>query len=372
MSLNDCTSAICKIETVLLNIISVYALFLTICGTITNSFSALVCRSPKLKKNTTFIILFFVFIFKIPSMYTWNLDVFLLILPKNSKSPRTEFQIDQQNIIESLSIPTCKIFTFSQFFSLHCISWLLTYMSIDQVIKVYFPHSNFFNIRKTYLFSFLIILILFFLNGHILLFLGVIKTIEFNNTIKVNETLVNSTVKFETINCYESNFYSFYPTWDQIHLAVFCFVPFSIMIVCNLLMRLRLEPAKSLKTSSNDRKMKRRRQISRFIIIYSFLFMISTLPQIICFGFFFSKLFSTRYGRIVLNMTDMFTFSFVAFNFLALFKINSLYKKNFWLKLKMLCIFRNNIQDSSTKSTSAGDSSLKQSSKDLIQTSKID
>ncbi|RNA12601.1 hypothetical protein BpHYR1_009087 [Brachionus plicatilis] len=267
MPFSDCNdSIVCQIEEIILKVISIYALVITIIGTLAN----------------------------IPSMYTWNLDVFLLIIPKDQKSLIIQYSIDEQNFIERLSIPTCKIFTFIQFFSLHSISWLLTYMSVDQAVKVFFPTTQFLNTRKTYMFGGIIVLVIFLLNFHILLFAGVVQHLVMNETKKINGSLVNSTVKFDVISCYDTNLYSFYPVWDRIHLIVYCFLPFSIMAICNVSMTIRLRPDKALNISCESVTAKKRRQISKFIIIYSIMFMLCTLPQVICFGFFFVPLFNNR------------------------------------------------------------------------------
>ena len=343
ISMEDCKNSLtCKVEVIILSIIGGYAVTISLFGTFSNAFSAFVCRSESLKKNSTFIILFFIFIVKIMSLYTWNIDVFLAILPLNKNEFIGKYNIDQKNVIESASIPTCKIFTFTQFFSLHSISWLLAFMSIDQVIKVYFPNNKFQSLKSTYVICGIIIVALFLLNSHILLFGGVIRKIQVNTSEEINGTLVNSTIEFEKINCYESDYYSFFPIWDYIHLFVFCFIPFLLMIISNILMKSKLISSnKNLSLSSKSQR--KRKQLSRFIIFYSIMFMMCTLPQIICFGFFFEKLFPTKYGRIILNLTDEFTFSFVSFNFIAQLKLNNMYRKYFLIKFtSIFSIFNSN------------------------------
>lgn len=137
--------------------ISVYALCLIVIGTVLNLFSIYICRRPRLKNTSTFIILSFFFFFSAASLYTWNLDTFLALVysPPAPITPVLNTQtfntttntttlllsandINNDNIIESLNIVTCKIFTFMQYFSLQAVAWLLTYINIDQNIKVRF------------------------------------------------------------------------------------------------------------------------------------------------------------------------------------------------------------------------------------------
>lgn len=138
-----------------------YAFMLIICGTSGNLYASHVCF--KLNKVSTFKILSVLFIFETISLYTvrylnliflpshshfinisisvqWNLNIFIKnFMPyKGANQTLSEF-----NVIESLNLVTCKIFTFAQFYSLQCISWLLTYISIDQAIKLYSPSRAF-------------------------------------------------------------------------------------------------------------------------------------------------------------------------------------------------------------------------------------
>ena len=64
------------------------------------------------------------------------MDIFLKFFMPFKGANQT---INEYNVIEGLNLVTCKIFTFSQFYSLHCLSWLTAYVSIDQVIKLYLP-----------------------------------------------------------------------------------------------------------------------------------------------------------------------------------------------------------------------------------------
>ena len=133
--------------------------------------------------------------------------------------------IDDVNIIESLGLPTCKIFTFLQYYSLQCISWLLMSVSIDQGLKVYFPHSRYIlNPKLSYGFAIVrlnfilkkinyiktpksfkaTMIILFGINVHILLFVGKVSFVKQNVTNNLN---ITEEVSIRTFDCYNSNFY---------------------------------------------------------------------------------------------------------------------------------------------------------------------
>lgn len=319
---------VCQFETNFMKAISIYALCVTVLGTLFNTTSFFFCRTKKHRYNSTFLILSFIFPFEVLSLYTWNLNIFLQILPKHHEIGLAESNtINDHNIIESTSIATCKIFTFSQFFSLQTISWLLVYMALDQVLRIYYPSFKFNQIRTTFWVSIIIVATLFLINSHILLFVGYIKHLEFNRTILVNNKLINQTISIQKTQCYASLYYEFYPTWDRIHLGLFCFVPFFLMLVCNifLIKRIIFSLRKSHTSNNNTSKSTRKkRKMSVFILIYSFMFMICTMPQIVLFSFYFDSLTVTKYGKILLYLSDELTFSFIAFNFLL---INKLFRK---------------------------------------------
>ncbi len=127
----------CLVCEIFNNLFSAIALVLIIFGTLGNLFASYVCLRPSLQKKHTFRILSVLFIHQILSLYTWNLDIFLLFFWPSGKG--AFLKMDQITIIESLSIETCKIFTFMQYYSLQCISWLILYVSVNQYVKLYFP-----------------------------------------------------------------------------------------------------------------------------------------------------------------------------------------------------------------------------------------
>ncbi|RNA42760.1 FMRFamide receptor [Brachionus plicatilis] len=323
---NECNGqTTCKVENIILTILSIFALLVTVFGNIFNLISFYICRNQSLKSNTTFIILSIIFLFEALTLNTWNLDIFLQIFPR--KNDR-KYNIDNHNIIESSSVFTCKIFTFTQYFSLHSISWLMSLMTVDQVVKIYFPKNSFQKPKLIKKIIFCILLILFLANSHILLFAGVVNNFKFSKKINVNGTWLNETVVVKQIDCYSSSLYQFYPIWDRIHLFLYCFIPFSLMMACNLFMvrKILFYPS-----TLNHRRsvIVKRRTISFFIIAHSLMFMACSLPSIVSYGFYFYRLKMTRFGEIVLVILDEIIFSFFAFNFLAHLVMNKIYRKEF-------------------------------------------
>lgn len=325
--MNECFSGktICTIENIILIVLSIFALFVTVFGNIFNLISFYICRNQSLKNNTTFIILSVIFLFEALTLNTWNLDIFLQIFPRQNSR---KYCIDDHNIIESSSVLACKIFTFMQYFSLHSISWLMSLMTLDQVIKIYFPKNTFQKPKLIKQIIFSIILVLFLANSHILLFAGVLRKSEVIKEKFVNNTWVNETIEVVKIDCYSSSLYQFYPIWDRIHLFLYCFIPFSLMMACNLFM---VKKILSYPSTLNHRRsvIVKRRTISFFIIAHSLLFMACSLPSIISYGFYFYRLKMTLLGEIVLVILDEIIFSFFAFNFLAHLVMNKIYRHEF-------------------------------------------
>ncbi len=88
-------------------ILGIYSICLIIISTLGSTFSSFVCYRLGKKGKQTFRILSFIFILEATSQYSWILDIFLEIFVHNNSEKSS---IDNTNIIESFSIPTCKIY----------------------------------------------------------------------------------------------------------------------------------------------------------------------------------------------------------------------------------------------------------------------
>lgn len=105
---------------ILNKILGVYAVFLTLFGTVANLLSCLVCF--RMRKNTTFIFLAFMTISDLISLYWWNTNNFL-----------KEFAA-----IDLLSINkyVCKAGNYLQFTSLQISAWILVTIIDLNIIKI--------------------------------------------------------------------------------------------------------------------------------------------------------------------------------------------------------------------------------------------
>lgn len=309
----------CYICDLVTQIYGYYSIILITFSTIGNLFSSYVCYRLGLKKISTFKILSYVFILNATSLYTWVLDIFLKIT-----IVKKDFQIgniDDTNIVESYSIPTCKIFTFNQYFSLESLSWLLVYCLIDQNIQIYFPKIKYNCIDRI---CWLIIGFFFIFNSHILIFAG---KIEYSN-ITINET---SFELRQEVNCFHGitfGFYQFWPLWDKIHLFTYSFIPFVIMIACNFLTIKKLFQFKNNSTqrSATTTRDRKKRKLSIILLVTTFLFMVFSLQQVILFGYFFGNLASTKETFLILPASDLFSFTYIGMNFMIYLFTNRVFR----------------------------------------------
>jgi len=303
----------------------IYSILLIIISTLGSTFSSFVCHRLGKKGIQTFNILSFVFILEATTQYTWILDIFLKIFTPNNDEKSA---IDNINIIESFSIPTCKIFTFNQYFSLEALSWLLVYSMIDQNLQLYFPAIK-YNLNPKYVKMICWIIIIFFalFNSHILMFAGLIEI----KNMTINETK-------EVVNCFHGvtyGFYAFWPLWDKIHMFVYSFIPFVLMIVCNLFTIKKIfehKPTDHLSAQQLEKE-KKKRILTINLLTSSFLFMACSMPAVLSFGYFFESLSSSFSTSYILPGSDLLNFTFIGLNFLLYFILNKVFRYEFYFCL---------------------------------------
>lgn len=104
-------------------ILAVYALFLTLFGTVGNILSMRICLHDHLRKIPTFAFLFLLLISDTLALYSWNLDHFI--------------QTFWGFMLDDLNIHWCRWTTFLQCFSFQSSAWLLVFY----IYFVYFKIS---------------------------------------------------------------------------------------------------------------------------------------------------------------------------------------------------------------------------------------
>lgn len=262
--------------------------------------------------------------------------------------------LSEFNVIESLNLVTCKLFTFAQFYSLQCISWLLTYVSIDQAIKLYYPSRAFNkkakNVYKVCLvnkfpfsglkvnqilihhfFCQLLISTLFLVNFHILIFNGKTTYSKRNVTDYLNVTTEIEVAHFE---CYSTNYYEFYPLWNEVHFYLYALLPFPITMISNLMISVKVWNMNWFHTRRlNDAKQQKIKKRAITNLLITVFFVVSALPEVVAFVFFYTKLNSTEEGLLILDLLNLVHFTFNAFIFLVYFVTNKVLHREIRFRL---------------------------------------
>jgi hypothetical protein len=206
------------------------------------------------------------------SLYSWNLNLFY----KHLINP-------YQNDLEDGSIVACRLISFIAFVSLQLSSWYLTIVSVDRCLNIYFLFWSRRLGRATY--SIYIILsitiIIICLNTHLL----------FLNGYKQSDCTPYT--KRTCVVCYArlNDRHYIFPKWEKIHVIVYNFIPFSIMLISTCFIIRRSIPSTNIQRTlsidgrknsvkSNNRQRKQR-QLTWILISVTFLFVLLTTPVMI-------------------------------------------------------------------------------------------
>lgn len=110
------------------------------------------------------------------------------------------------------------------------------------------------------------------------------------------------------------------------------FTPSTILVLVNFIIiykATRFERTKSVqavsKTSRSiveSRRVKRKHDMTKTILIITFLFVIVSFPSFLVNCFFLSQVLSLEYGRIIMNLSYAIQYSYPAFNFFILYFSN--------------------------------------------------
>ncbi|UJR36203.1 hypothetical protein I4U23_028935 [Adineta vaga] len=208
------------------------------------------------------------------SLYSWNLNLFY----KHLINP-------YQNDLEDASTFTCRLISFIAFVSLQLSSWYLTLVSVDRCLNI---HFLFWNRqlgradRSTYIII-IITIIIISLNLHLLFLNG------------YRQPHCTPFGKRTCYVCYAriNDRHYIFPKWEKIHVIIYNFIPFSIMLVsnCFIIRRSLLSTHKQRSLSvadcrtttmrnSNNRQRKQR-QLTYILLSVTFLFVFLTTPVMI-------------------------------------------------------------------------------------------
>lgn len=126
--------------------------------------------------------------------------------------------------------------------------------------------------------------------------------------------------------------------WDQVHMFLYSFVPFFFMVTSNILLAKRLlATSHNIGNSLNKSSLRKKKSVSVFCILFSFMFIVCTLPQKICYGYLYDILNKSSgkwYGPIILRLTDELNFSFTGLNFIFQLALNNMFRSEFLILIK--------------------------------------
>jgi len=205
------------------------------------------------------------------SLYSWNLNLFY----KHLINP-------YQNDIEDGSIFSCRLISFIAFVSLQLSSWYLTLVSLDRCLNIHFLfwHRRFGQAKYSVYIILSVAIIILSLNIHLL----------FLNGYKQSDCIPHG--KRTCYVCYarpnDQNY--IFPKWEKIHVIVYNFIPFSIMLISNcFIIHRSISSTNTRRTSNNSRKnslhnqnrQRRQRQMTCILVSVTFLFVLLTTPVMI-------------------------------------------------------------------------------------------
>ncbi|CAF0797487.1 unnamed protein product [Adineta ricciae] len=253
---------------------AIYALLLIIVGTIGNMLTIIILLRANLRQYTTMRYLTAVASADLCSLYSWNLNLFY----KHLINP-------YQNDLEDSSIFTCRLISFIAFVSLQLSSWYLTLVSVDRCLNI---HFLFWNRqlgradRSTYIILTITIIIIS-LNLHLLFLNG------------YRQPNCTPFAKRTCYVCYArpNDRHYIFPKWEKIHVIIYNFIPFSIMLIsnCFIIRRSILSTHRqrsmsavdcrrvSVKNTSN--RQRKQRQLTYILLSVTFLFVLLTTPVMI-------------------------------------------------------------------------------------------
>lgn len=259
-------------------LVAYYALTLIVIGTLLNSFTFLVFLRKKFRGNqegSTINYMRAIAIVDIIMLYGWNLDHYL--------SNIHGYYVGQ------LSLASCKIFIFINYFAPQTSAWLRVFVCLDRYMCLSRLHQTWISRPR-----------------NSLIIIGLIVAVF---------TLVN--IHILIVTCYHSpsglitgntDTFQIFPLWDWVNLALYNGVPFILMLVINggvIYQLMRLKRSTTVRNSRINHQ-----TISITLLITTILFMILTIPPTICYGFFYSEI-----NIIILHLLDAFMYTYHVMSF---------------------------------------------------------
>lgn len=280
-----------------------YSLLLIIVGTPLN----LLCfyiykRLVPNRTNPTIIVFAHLALIELLIPFTWNINYVIRELFWKYQTGST------LKNLEGHSLFVCKLISYSAYFSLQCAAWLKTLATFARCVTVHhgWPINKWLSKpvviqRVIWCVIFLIALINFpiwIVNG---------ESVEKTN--QWNETIVQ-------IRCYQAKFFVF---WEIVHLLLYNFIPFTLMIICNIMItrQVRDSRRRTQRSKMNSRNSTSSRassvvggRLTKTLILITVFFILFTAPAAI-FYIVFGKRVKIHRDLITMSLSNLATTSHV-------------------------------------------------------------
>ncbi|CAF0760821.1 unnamed protein product [Adineta steineri] len=281
----------------------VYSLILILVGTPLN----LLCfyiftRLVPARSNPTIIVFAHLALIELLIPFTWNINyVVRELLWKYQKTTSIKN-------VEQHSLFICKLIAYGAYFSLQCAAWLKTLATFARCVSLHnnWPLKKWLSkpvvIRRV---IWLVVILIGFLNFPILIVNGKREYVK----DQYNQTKIE-------IKCYQSSFFQF---WEIAHLLIYNFIPFTLMIFCNILIirqvresRNRTQRSKLSATSPKHHRTKTSDggRLTKTLILVTIFFILFTSPAAI-FYIFFGKKIKNHKNLITMTFSNLATTSHV-------------------------------------------------------------
>lgn len=317
--------------------LSYYALFLTILGTICNLFSIIILTKYHIKRSPWMRYLIALAIADFFALYQWNLNTFYLY---NISKPPYYFDL------EELSLVSCRLVSFFAFSSLQFSAWLLSLLSFDRLMVIYSFKWRLIA-RRPIVINIIIattLFIILILNSHLLFLNGyeIDRQQEKSNFASLFQTEQSSIAipDIDVICYYNKQDRSYiYFKWQTAHLLLYCLIPFVIMLICNSIIIYNIAFITKKVQLSNASSIRRRRKMTRMLLLITFSFIILTLPSSTTHAFFRSYLKGKSYRRLVILINNSLLYTSHTINFFLYVLTIPQFRKDCFKVFKFLSIF---------------------------------
>ena len=132
-------------------------------------------------------------------------------------------------------------------------------------------------------------------------------------------------------------------------------IPYALLLIINSLIIFiatqftRAQKAAATVAMGSVSGARRKAQMTRMILMITFLYIILSLPGAIVSGYFYNDIFALDHGTMLINLLNAIQFTYPACNFFILFFTNKLFAK----EIKSVFSFNNRVSVSSRSNNSA-------------------